>query len=193
MKSDTRQRLIDITFEEIFTNGYQGASLSIILGKAGINKGSMYHFFKNKKEMALATVEEKLSDLVPDVEVPYLTNLFGSLREMGEMDLSRGCPFANLVQEMSNIDDDFHHKLSKIYRKYKAKFRATFDAAIEAKEMDPVDTEKLASVALMVFEGGMLGAKIAKDSGEYLLAIDALEGLVRGSRKRATPLKKKFL
>ncbi len=178
MKNDTRQRLIDITFDEIFTHGYQGASLSIILGKAEINKGSMYHFFKNKKEMALVAIEEKLRDLIPPVEAPYLATFFRRMREMGELDLSRGCPFASLVQEMSNIDEDFHRTLSGIYREFRAKFKAVYDAAIDAKEMSPADTEKLASITFMLFEGGMLGAKIARDPDEYLLAIDALELLV---------------
>ena len=179
MKNDTRAKLIDITFDEMFTHGYQGASLSIILGKAGINKGSMYHFFKNKKEMALAAIEEKLGGFAPRVQAPYLDTYFSDLRATGSVDLSRGCPLANVIQEMSNIDEDFHKLLHEIYQNIKTNAKAVFDKAIEAGEMAPTDTTKLASISFMIFEGGMLGAKIAKDSQEYLLAIDALEALVR--------------
>lgn len=180
MRHDTRARLIDITFDEIFTHGYQGASLSAILGKAGINKGSMYHFFQSKKEMAMVMMEEKLQILVPDVEPPYLDNLFASLREMGRLDLSRGCPVANLIQEMSNVDEDFHRILHRIYGDARARFKSVFDAAIAAAEMPPTDTEKLATVAFMLLEGGILGAKIGRTSDNYALAIDAMERLVRG-------------
>lgn len=179
MKNDTRAKLIDITFDEIFTHGYQGASLSIILGKAGINKGSMYHFFKSKKEMALAALKEKLGGFAPRVEAPYLKTYFSDLRNIGNADLSRGCPLANAIQEMSNIDKDFHTLLHEIYNNIKTNSKAVFDKAIEAGEMAPTDTKKLASISFMIFEGGMLGAKIAKDSNEYLLAIDALESLIR--------------
>ena len=47
--NDTRQKLIDITYDEIYEKGYQAASLSEILSKAQVHKGSMYYFFKNKK------------------------------------------------------------------------------------------------------------------------------------------------
>ncbi len=179
MKNDTRQKLIDITFDEIFTHGYHGASLSTILGKAGINKGSMYHFFNGKKAMALAAVEEKLAKFAPKAEPPYLENFFQNLKAMGEMDLSRGCPLANLIQEMSNIDEDFHALLHRIYEHFKVNAQAIYDAAIEAGEMKPTDTVHLASLTFMIFEGGILGAKIARDSSEYLHAVDALERLVR--------------
>ena len=53
MKSsnETRQKLIDITYDEIYEKGYQAASLSEILSKAQVHKGSMYYFFANKKEV----------------------------------------------------------------------------------------------------------------------------------------------
>jgi TetR/AcrR family transcriptional repressor of nem operon len=41
----TRDKLINATFDEVFSHGYQGASLCDILAKAGVHKGSMYHFF----------------------------------------------------------------------------------------------------------------------------------------------------
>lgn len=58
-EKDTRTLLLKITFEEVYTNGYQGASVLKILQKAGLHKGSMYHYFANKKEMVLAAIQEK--------------------------------------------------------------------------------------------------------------------------------------
>ena len=48
-KKDTKDLLLEITFDEVYTYGYQGASVLKILEKAGLNKGSLYHYFKNKK------------------------------------------------------------------------------------------------------------------------------------------------
>ena len=52
-KKDTKDLLLEITFDEVYTNGYQGASVLKILEKAGLNKGSLYHYFKNKKDKYL--------------------------------------------------------------------------------------------------------------------------------------------
>ena len=44
---NTRDKLIYAAFDEIFSHGYQGASLADILAKAGVHKGSMG--WKSKK------------------------------------------------------------------------------------------------------------------------------------------------
>ena len=56
----TRDKLIHATFDEVFSHGYQGAALSDILAKAGVHKGSMYHFFANKKEISFFIIENLL-------------------------------------------------------------------------------------------------------------------------------------
>ena len=59
-KQSTRDKLLDITFEEVYIHGYAATSVDTILKKAQISKGSMYHHFKSKKELVLAMVEERL-------------------------------------------------------------------------------------------------------------------------------------
>jgi TetR/AcrR family transcriptional regulator, transcriptional repressor for nem operon len=185
MKNDTRAKLIDITFDEVYTNGYQGASLSTILGKAEINKGSMYHFFASKKEMALSAFREKnaqymnhLYGTIISGEAPYLPKFFDSLRSLGGKDMSRGCPFASLVQEMSNIDDEFKTMLQEVYVQMRGEFQVILERAIASKEIPSCDTEKLAQIIFIMLEGGLLASKISGDAREYLLAIDALEKLI---------------
>nr|WP_226805633.1 TetR/AcrR family transcriptional regulator [Aliarcobacter butzleri] len=56
MEKNTRNDLINCTFDEIYTKGYQGASLTNILKNAKVHKGSMYHFFENKKDMAMISI-----------------------------------------------------------------------------------------------------------------------------------------
>lgn len=72
MEQNTRQKLIDATYEEVYSHGYQGAALADILSNAGVHKGSMYHFFPNKKEMALSAIKEKIA------------HRFGSIMELNK-------------------------------------------------------------------------------------------------------------
>ncbi|MEC9488249.1 MAG: TetR/AcrR family transcriptional regulator [Halanaerobium sp.] len=53
LPGEKRQRIIDIAMEEFSLNNYKSASLSSIVEKAGIAKGSMYQYFKNKKDLYL--------------------------------------------------------------------------------------------------------------------------------------------
>jgi len=59
-KQSTRDKLLDITFEEVYIHGYAATSVDAILKKTQVPKGSMYHHFKSKKELVLAMVEERL-------------------------------------------------------------------------------------------------------------------------------------
>jgi len=44
-KQTTRDKLLDITFEEVYIHGYTATSVDTILQKASVPKGSMYHHF----------------------------------------------------------------------------------------------------------------------------------------------------
>lgn len=61
---NSRDKLLKVAFEEIFQNGYHATSVDKILKKASMNKGSMYHFFKSKKELILAIIEVHVDEYI---------------------------------------------------------------------------------------------------------------------------------
>ncbi|MCV6608772.1 MAG: TetR/AcrR family transcriptional regulator, partial [Campylobacterales bacterium] len=101
---DTRTRLIEATFQEVFSNGYKAASLSSILKRAESKKGAMYHYFSSKKEMVIAMIEEKIALRIENKwqkllkEENILDSLIEILRDLNSWDLINGCPLGNLLQ-----------------------------------------------------------------------------------------------
>jgi len=185
----TRDKLINATFDEVFSHGYQGASLCDILAKAGVHKGSMYHFFANKKEMALAAIEEtilkKNAEKYRYVETytsGFLEEFYTRLRDTSVRDFKRGCPIANIVQEMSNIDEDFNTLMKSIYGAFRANIKAILDKAIEVKEMKPCDTTKLALFITSTIEGAILAAKASGNAQDYVDVIEELIEHIEGKR-----------
>jgi len=181
MKKTTRQKLIDATFEEVFSCGYQGAALSDILAKAGVHKGSMYHYFASKKEMAIAAIKEKMSmrfsilyENIAKADMPYLPKLFAIMLDATRRDFERGCPLGNLVQEMSNLDNDFNLILREIYADFRATLKYIFDVTIEAGEMKECDTSKLALFCVSSLEGAILSAKASGNKQDYTDAVEIL-------------------
>ncbi len=186
MKETTRQKLIDATYEAVYTHGYQGAALADILAEAGVHKGSMYHFFANKKEMALAAVKEKIAErfgtryrAIAKSDGPYLEQFFEGLRDLNARDFKRGCPVANIVQEMSNIDDDFNRLMKSIYTAFRLNVKRIFDRAVKAGELRPCDTAKLALFTTVTLEGAILAAKASGDTQDYIDAIEMLIGYIQ--------------
>ena len=185
----TRDKLINATFDEVFSHGYQGASLADILAKAGVHKGSMYHFFANKKEMALAAIEEVILkknlekySYVKTSTSGLLEEFYTRLRDTSARDFKRGCPIANIVQERSNIDEDFNVLMKSIYGAFRANIKAILDKAVEVKEMKPCDTTKLALFITSTVEGAILAAKASGNAQDYVDVIEELIGHIEGKR-----------
>lgn len=185
MKENTRQRLIDATYEEVYSNGYQGSALADILTNAGVHKGSMYHFFANKKEMALAAIQEKIAERfgtryrsIAEGEGKYLETFFRGLRDLNARDFKRGCPVANIVQEMSNIDEDFNSLMKSIYAAFRLGIKTIYNCAVEAGELRECDTDKLALFTTVAFEGAILAAKASGEPQDYLDSVEMLIGYI---------------
>ncbi|MDD5052578.1 MAG: TetR/AcrR family transcriptional regulator [Sulfuricurvum sp.] len=191
MEQNTRQRLIDATYEEVYSHGYQGAALANILSNAGVHKGSMYHFFPNKKEMALCAIKEKIAErfgtrylAIARGDGDYLKHFFEGLRDLNQRDFRRGCPVANIVQEMSNIDEDFNTAMKEIYAKFRQSVKIIFDKAVSVRELQPCDTTKLALFTTSALEGAILAAKASGDSQDYLDCVECLIGYIESFRKK---------
>lgn len=57
MSIERQEEILQVAFEEFALKGYQNASLSIIIKKIGLAKGSFYRYFSNKKELFAYLVE----------------------------------------------------------------------------------------------------------------------------------------
>ena len=190
MEKNTRKNLIDSTFDEIYQKGYQGASLTTILKNAKVHKGSMYHFFENKKEMALVSIKEKIYERfvqryssIIALESGYLEAFIKSIKDTTNRDFNKGCPIANIVQEMSNIDEDFKVLMEEIYQTFRKNIKDILDLAIKKDEMKECDTTKLALYIVSTIEGAILSAKATGNIQDYLDVIDILSSYIISFKK----------
>lgn len=55
--SDAKERLIEAVIELIWTGSYGSTSVDLICERAGVKKGSFYHFFESKTALALTGIE----------------------------------------------------------------------------------------------------------------------------------------
>jgi TetR/AcrR family transcriptional repressor of nem operon len=120
-KQTTREKLLDITFEEVYIHGYAATSVDTILKKAKVPKGSMYHHFKSKKELVLAMVEERLfpkMDMFFKYEKQEGKSVMDSIRTTlvfiakNKPLVTYGCPLYRLMVELSPVDKEFDVLLS---------------------------------------------------------------------------------
>ncbi len=67
---ETRERLLQTAFQLFHEQGYHATGVATILREAGVNAGSMYHFFSSKDDLLLKVLEFALDYLEPMVMGP---------------------------------------------------------------------------------------------------------------------------
>ncbi len=72
LPEEKRQRLIDLAVEEFATHDYRVASVSRIVARAGIAKGSLYQYFDDKRDLFLyllkVAVDQRRLDFLRDAQ-----------------------------------------------------------------------------------------------------------------------------
>ena len=121
----TRQRILQAGFEEMYENGFQGMRIDAILNKTSLAKGALYHHFPNKKALGYAVVDEVIAGHSREVfsllerntdPVEAICSLLQDVSESTTVEnITLGCPVNNLVQEMAGLDEGFKQRLSSIF------------------------------------------------------------------------------
>ena len=64
LPAQKRQMIIDAAIDEFGRKGYRAASTDLITEKAGVSKGIVFYYFKNKKNLYLYTIEHSVELLL---------------------------------------------------------------------------------------------------------------------------------
>jgi TetR/AcrR family transcriptional repressor of nem operon len=173
-KQNTRERLLDSAFQTFYKQGFQGANISTILTDVGINKGSMYHFFKSKKELGLAVLNERIEVKILNKyeevlkQDKALKHLFDTLRSAPET-LAFGCPLNKMSQEMLYIDENFKKLLSKVY--------LSFENIIEEilQKENIAQAKSKAKLIIATYEGALMIYHLNQNKVEFREKLTSLE------------------
>ena len=175
---DTRQRILEVAKSRFHNRSYADVGIKEICDKAQIQKGSFYHFFPSKRDLALAVIEDFADDwahgfvaeafdpkLQPMERIDYMIDA-AYFWQKAAKDLEGhmpGCLFGNLALEISTQDDVLRAKLIAVFRQAKARFQDTLEQAVSKNEIAPLDTERTAEAMLAYLEGLILLAKASND------------------------------
>jgi len=181
----TREKILDAVFSLVYVNGYNGTSMSMILIECGIPKGSLYHYFKSKKEMVLAVVKERLSsrmdefyklDVVDD-EHGIDTIIASILRVTHKEELVQfGCPLNRLNQEVSPIDADFEFEINIIYEKIKSRIKFLLD---NSSLKEGVESDSLAEFIISSVWGNLSLSPAQSSKKRYLASTQHLINYIK--------------
>ena len=140
--TQTRERLLQAAFGEIYEQGYTAASVDRIVERSGVTKGALYHHFGGKKELGLAVIGGTIRTMVVDSFLESLAEaenpidgiqacLAAKLDCITPEQVACGCPLNNLAQELSASDDDFRNQIRNLYEEWR---RILADALVRGQK-----------------------------------------------------------
>jgi TetR/AcrR family transcriptional repressor of nem operon len=106
------------------TESYQAVGVDELRQAAGVRKGSFYHYFSSKSDLAKAVVDLHAVAFEgrpsgppvakPAQKVPAIPEAIGAIQSALEAQFGRavGCPFGNFATELSTTDGDLRRHIA---------------------------------------------------------------------------------
>lgn len=188
----TRQRILEISADEIHKNGFIATSLSSILVRCEVSKGALYHHFKNKMELGYAVFEEIYTPMFlatwkPAVEVADpiegLCAFFtGMYQQTSCEQIVCGCPLNNLCQEMSGVDEGFRLRILNMQQQLNQLIAINLQRVASELRND-IDFSQVAYFIVSTFHGSSSLSKSSKNKDLFEKVINELCNYIRNLRK----------
>ncbi len=191
-ESDTRNRILATARELFHGRSYADVGIKEICDNSRVQKGSFYHFFPSKQDLAMAVIDDMADDwahgfvaeafdqnLPPLERLDYMVDAAYYWQKAAKDIEGRmpGCLFGNLALEISTRDDVLRVKLNAVFAKASSRFHETLDQAMERGDIPPLNTEATATAMLAYLEGVILLAKTRNDPDVVLQLGPAIKTL----------------
>jgi AcrR family transcriptional regulator len=183
---DTRSRIVEAAMELFWAKGYGSTSIADILERAGVNSGSLYHFFPGKQDLLVAVLEAYRDGIGPMLLDPVwagiddpIDRIFALLAKYRELivltDCSYGCPIGSLALELHEPDPIVRERMVENFDKWTGAIRGCLEQAQE--RLPPgSDLQAIAEFVLTVMEGAVMQSRTHRDVAYFDRAVAELRG-----------------
>jgi AcrR family transcriptional regulator len=172
--AETRLRIIRAAADLFHKQGARATSPDEIIEASRTGKGQFYHYFKSKEGLIHEVLENYLEEIKAGTSrVSYEVNSWRDLERwfvaqielQKTYEMTRGCPFGTLGNEVTDNDVLVRQDLSLIFEVVKNKLAAFFVGekakGMLAKQANP---ERMADFCIASIQGAMLMGKIRRSS-----------------------------
>lgn len=169
VKPSSRQRILEAARELFWVNGYEATSVAEILEKAGVNSGSLYHYFESKEALLLAVLDTYKDLLFPEVIEPAFRSatdpierifavLDGYRRGLLYTVFTCGCPIGNLALEVGDHHPEARRRIAENFDGWVGWMLKCLDDAGDRLPQQ-LDRAQLAQFILTVMEGAVMQSR----------------------------------
>ncbi|HEV2330443.1 MAG TPA: TetR/AcrR family transcriptional regulator [Verrucomicrobiae bacterium] len=185
---DTREKLLQVAFDLIWNQSYGSVSVDQICERAHVNKGSFYHFFDSKSELAVEAYEVNWREKQPELDRvfspqnPPLERLLLWCQYVRDRQRQKaekygrvcGCPYASLGTELATQDEKIRAKSQEIMGRTIRYIESALRDAARERLISLKNTAAGAKRIYTAVLGLLLYAKVHND----LSLLDELESVI---------------
>ena len=172
--AETRLRIIHTAADLFHKQGARATSPDQIIEASRTGKGQFYHYFKSKEGLIHEVLQTYLDEIKKGASrVNYEINSWKDLEKWFEAQLelqkgyemTRGCPFGTLGNEVTDNDELVRQDLSLIFEVIKNKLAAFFvGEKAKGNLTKRADAEVIADFCIASMQGAMLMGKVKRSS-----------------------------
>jgi len=185
---ETKEKLLQVGFDLIWDSSYGSVSVDDICKRAGINKGSFYHFFPSKADLVVEAYEEHWKEKRPAMDrifspqVAPLDRLRGFLDYVYVTQQQKaekyghvcGCPFASVGCEIATLDEKIRVKSEHLMNSSMKYIECAISDAMREGSVSVKDPVSAAATLQSIVVGKLVEARVQND----LKVLDGLEAVV---------------
>lgn len=170
----TRLRIIRAAADLFHRQGARATTPDEIIEASHTGKGQFYHYFKSKQGLVHAVLQTYIDAI--KTETSPIDYEIGSWRDLEKWflahlklqqryDMTRGCPYGTLGNEVSTADELIRQDVSLIFELIKQKLAAFFlREKAKGHLRANADVQRMADFCIATIQGAMLMGKVDRSS-----------------------------
>lgn len=181
----TRDRIVAEAERLLHVEGYRAMSVADIVDAAGVEKGTLYHYFSGKQDLALCVIEkagvEHLAfvkdSLEGDTPRDQLDSFIDAASRMKQDEsFVGGCLFGNIALEASDTHPELATAVREIFNRWAAIMKPVIRAGQDQDQIrDDFAPETIAHHVIAVLEGSIMQGRLRKDATIFKGNIECLK------------------
>lgn len=194
-KSDTRKRLVDAAYRLALRKGFVRTAVSEVIAEAGVQRGSLYHYFPGKDDLGLTVLERDRSEFMAllastlslsgDPARTLKAFFDAALKKHRETGFVGGCLWGNTALEMSDTNPVYAKLVAEVFHEWHARVAAVVRRGQDKGEFrTDIRAGELARLVVAGMEGGIMMSRLTKREEPIKSCMESLSIVLAGHKHK---------
>lgn len=182
-----KQEIYQAALTCFMRKGYHRATMDDIVTESGLSKGTLYWYFKSKKDLFLSLFQEFMGEIgeswtaiAVNPEMRATEKVLASIA-LFRQELEEIGPFFGIMMEawaLTRQDEDVEALMQGVYQPYMDIMTQILDEGVTRGEFQITDAKATALVIITLYDGMTLAAGLNMTDFDHNRMMDAAETLV---------------